>query len=29
MECVALSRAIRLQVERRVFLNGQRTVVLR
>jgi formyltetrahydrofolate deformylase len=29
MECLALSRAIRLQVERRVFLNGQRTVVLR
>jgi formyltetrahydrofolate deformylase len=29
MECLALSRALRLQVERRVFLNGQRTVVLR
>ncbi|OYO29254.1 formyltetrahydrofolate deformylase [Janthinobacterium sp. PC23-8] len=29
MECLALSRAIRLQVEKRVFLNGQRTVVLR
>ncbi len=29
MECLALSRAIKLQVERRVFLNGQRTVVLR
>ncbi|WP_338759846.1 formyltetrahydrofolate deformylase [Massilia sp. METH4] len=29
MECLALSRALKLQVERRVFLNGQRTVVLR
>jgi formyltetrahydrofolate deformylase len=29
MECLALSRAIKLQVERRVFLNGHRTVVLR
>jgi formyltetrahydrofolate deformylase len=29
MECLALSRAIKLQIERRVFLNGQRTVVLR
>lgn len=29
MECLALSRALKLQVERRVFLNGHRTVVLR
>jgi formyltetrahydrofolate deformylase len=29
MECQALSRALKLQVERRVFLNGHRTVVLR
>jgi formyltetrahydrofolate deformylase len=29
MECQALSRALKLQVERRVFLNGERTVVLR
>jgi formyltetrahydrofolate deformylase len=29
MECLALSRAIKLQVERRAFLNGHRTVVLR
>jgi formyltetrahydrofolate deformylase len=29
MECVALARALKLQVERRVFLNGNRTVVLR
>lgn len=29
MECQALSRALKLQVERRVFLHGQRTVVLR
>jgi formyltetrahydrofolate deformylase len=29
MECLALSRALKLQVEKRVFLNGQRTVVLR
>lgn len=29
MECLALSRAVKLQIERRVFLNGSRTVVLR
>jgi len=29
MECLALSRALKLQVEKRVFLNGHRTVVLR
>lgn len=29
MECVALSRAVKFQIERRVFLNGNRTVVLR
>lgn len=29
MECLALSRAVKLQIERRVFLNGNRTVVLR
>lgn len=29
MECVALARAVRYHVERRVFLNGSRTVVLR
>lgn len=29
MECVALSRAVKYQIERRVFLNGSRTVVLR
>ncbi|MEC5162045.1 formyltetrahydrofolate hydrolase [Janthinobacterium sp. CG_23.3] len=28
MECLALSRALKLQIERRVFLNGNRTVVL-
>jgi formyltetrahydrofolate deformylase len=28
MECLALSRAVKLQIERRVFLNGNRTVVL-
>jgi len=29
MECLALSRAVSYQIERRVFLNGNRTVVLR
>jgi formyltetrahydrofolate deformylase len=29
MECLALSRAVNYQIERRVFLNGSRTVVLR
>jgi formyltetrahydrofolate deformylase len=29
MECLALSRAVKFQVERRIFLNGNRTVVLR
>jgi len=29
MECVALSRAVKFQIERRVFLNGNRTVILR
>lgn len=29
MECLALSRAVKFQIERRVFLNGNRTVVLR
>jgi len=29
MECLALSRAVKCQIERRVFLNGTRTVVLR
>lgn len=29
MECLALSRAVRFQVERRVFLNGNKTIVLR
>lgn len=29
MECVALSRAVRLHIERRTFVNGNRTVVLR
>jgi formyltetrahydrofolate deformylase len=29
MECLALSRAVKYQIERRVFLNGSRTVVLR
>lgn len=29
MECLALSRAVKLQVEQRVFLNGNKTVVLR
>ena len=29
MECLALSRAVKFQIERRVFLNGSRTVVLR
>jgi formyltetrahydrofolate deformylase len=29
MECLALSRAVKLQIERRIFLNGNRTVVLR
>jgi len=29
MECLALARAVRFHLERRVFLNGQRTVVLR
>lgn len=28
MECLALSRAVKFQIERRVFLNGNRTVVL-
>jgi formyltetrahydrofolate deformylase len=28
MECLALSRAVKLHIERRVFLNGNRTVVL-
>jgi formyltetrahydrofolate deformylase len=28
-ECKALSSAVRLHVERRVFLNGDRTVVFR
>ncbi|MDN0085334.1 formyltetrahydrofolate deformylase [Crenobacter sp. SG2305] len=29
MECLALARAVRFHLERRVFLNGHRTVVLR
>lgn len=29
MECLALSRALKFHVERRVFLNGRKTVVLR
>ncbi|SMF27530.1 formyltetrahydrofolate deformylase [Pseudogulbenkiania subflava] len=29
MECLALARAVRFHLERRVFLNGNRTVVLR
>lgn len=29
MECLALSRAVKYQIERRIFLNGSRTVVLR
>lgn len=29
MECLALSRAVNLQIERRVFLNGNKTVVMR
>ena len=28
MECVALARAVRLYLERRVFINDNRTVVL-
>ena len=28
MECQALARAVRYHLERRVFLNGTRTVVL-
>jgi formyltetrahydrofolate deformylase len=29
MECLALARAVRFHLERRVFMNGHRTVVLR
>ncbi|MFC3627749.1 formyltetrahydrofolate deformylase [Vogesella amnigena] len=29
MECLALARAVRFHLERRVFMNGNRTVVLR
>lgn len=29
MECLALSRALKMHVERRVFLHGAKTVILR
>jgi formyltetrahydrofolate deformylase len=29
VECIALARAVRFHLERRVFLNGQKTVVFR
>ncbi len=29
VECRALARAVRYHVERRVFLNGQKTVIFR
>ena len=28
-ECITLARAVKLHLDRRVFLNGRRTVVLR
>ena len=29
VECIALARAVRFHLERRVFLNGQKTIVFR
>jgi formyltetrahydrofolate deformylase len=29
LECLALARALKSHIERRVFVNGRRTVVLR